>query len=51
MTLIKKVIRISIKIPIIELRNPKKPYNEKPLAYVATYSKNNLQPFIKSSQI
>ena len=43
-TLTNKGFELAEKIPQRELRNPKK-LNEKPLAYVATYNKNNLELF------
>ena len=38
-------IIITNKIPSKELQNPKKHNNEKPLAYITTYNKNNPEPF------
>ena len=44
-TLINKGFELAEKIPQRELKNPKKHHNEKPLAYVATYNKNNPELF------
>ena len=43
--LINKWLESAEKIPPKELRNPKKHNNEKPLAYAATYNKNNPELF------
>ena len=45
-TLINKGLEFAKKIPHRELRNTKKHNNEKPLAYVETYNKNNRELFI-----
>ena len=44
-TLMNKVLELAEKIPQRELRNPKKHNNEKTLAYIATYNKNNPELF------
>ena len=44
-TLINKGLELAEKIPQKESRNPKKRNNKKPLAYVATYNKNNPEQF------
>ena len=44
-TLINKGLELAEKIPQRELGNPKKHNNEKPLAYVTTYNKNNPELF------
>ena len=46
-TLINKGLELAEKIPQRELRNPKKHNNEKPLAYITTYNKNNPELFIE----
>ena len=38
-------MELAEKIPQREFRNPKKHNNEKPLAYIATYNKNNPELF------
>ena len=38
-------VELAEKIPLRELRNPKQHNNEKPLAYVTTYNKNNPELF------
>ena len=44
-TLINKGLKLAEKIPLRELRNPKKHNNEKPLTYVTTNNKNNPELF------
>ena len=44
-TLINKGLELAEKIPQWEFRKPKKHNNEKPLAYIATYNKNNPELF------
>ena len=45
--LIKKGFKLAEKIPQRELRDLKKHNNEKPLAYITTYNKNNPELFIE----